>query len=169
MDKQGVYRFLREQGIEYECVEHPAAYNMEEMSHIALPYPEADAKNLFVRDERKRDYCLITVKGEKRVDLKAFRQRHGTRPLRFASPEELRDILGLLPGHVTPLGILNDEERRVRVYLDAAFREPPGLVGVHPNENTATLFLKTEDLLRLLRDHGNPVELTELKTQTAAR
>ena len=162
MDKQGVYRFLQERGIEYECVEHPAAYNMEEMSHIALPYPEADAKNLFVRDERKRDYCLITVKGEKRVDLKAFRQRHGTRPLRFASPEELRDILGLLPGHVTPLGILNDEERRVRVYLDAAFREPPGLVGVHPNENTATLFLKTEDLLRLLRDHGNPVELTEL-------
>ena len=43
MDKQGVYRFLREQGVEYECVEHPAAYNMEEMSHIALPYPEADA------------------------------------------------------------------------------------------------------------------------------
>ena len=162
MGKQGVYRFLREQGIEYECVEHPAAYNMEEMSHIALPYPEADAKNLFVRDEKKRDYYLITVKGERRVDLKAFRRRHGTRPLRFASPEELRDILGLLPGHVTPLGILNDEEHRVRVYLDAAFREPPGLVGVHPNENTATLFLKTEDLLRLLRDHGNPVELTEL-------
>ena len=162
MGKQGVYRFLQEQGIEYECVEHPAAYNMEEMSHIALPHPEADAKNLFVRDEKKRDYYLITVKGERRVDLKAFRRRHGTRPLRFASPEELRDILGLLPGHVTPLGILNDEEHRVRVYLDAAFREPPGLVGVHPNENTATLFLKTEDLLRLLRDHGNPVELTEL-------
>ena len=51
MDKRGVYRFLQERGIEYECVEHPAAYNMEEMSHIALPYPEADAKNLFVRDE----------------------------------------------------------------------------------------------------------------------
>ena len=72
MDKQGVYRFLQERGIEYECVEHPAAYNMEEMSHIALPYPEADAKNLFVRDEKKRDYYLITVKGSKRVDLKAL-------------------------------------------------------------------------------------------------
>ena len=84
MDKQGVYRFLRERGIEYECVEHPAAYNMEEMSHITLPHPEADAKNLFVRDEKKRDYYLITVKGSKRVDLKAFRQRHGTKP--SASP-----------------------------------------------------------------------------------
>ena len=58
MDKQGVYRFLREQGVEYECVEHPAACNMEEMSHIPLPHPEADAKNLFVRDDRKRNYSL---------------------------------------------------------------------------------------------------------------
>ena len=162
MDKRGVYRFLQERGIEYECVEHPAAYNMEEMSHIALPHPEADAKNLFVRDEKKRDYYLITVKGSKRVDLKAFRQRHGTRALRFASAEELADILGLLPGHVTPLGLLNDEERRVKAYLDAAFLDPPGLVGVHPNENTATLFLRTGDLIAILRDHGTEVELTEL-------
>ena len=152
MDKQGVYRFLRERGIGYECVEHPAAYNMEEMSHIALPHPEADAKNLFVRDEKKRDYYLITVKGSKRVDLKAFRQRHGTKALRFAAAEELADILGLL----------NDEERRVKAYLDAAFLDPPGLVGVHPNENTATLFLRTEDLIAILRDHGTEVELTEL-------
>ena len=162
MDKQGVYRFLREQDVEYECVEHPAACNMEEMSHILLPHPEADAKNLFVRGDRKRSYYLITVKGDKRVDLKAFRQRHGTKALRFASAEERADILGLLPGHVTPLGLLNDEERRVKAYLDAAFLDPPGLVGVHPNENTATLFLKTEDLIRILKDHGTDVELTEL-------
>ena len=162
MDKQGVYRFLREQGIEYECVEHPAACNMEEMSHIPLPHPEADAKNLFVRDDRKRNYYLITVKGDKRVDLKAFRRAHGTRSLRFASAEDLASLLGLLPGHVTPLGLLNDRERRVKAYLDAAFLEAPGLVGVHPNENTATLFLKTEDLIRILKDHGTDVELTEL-------
>ena len=162
MDKQGVYRFLRERGIEYECVEHPAAYNMEEMSHIALPHPEADAKNLFVRDEKKRDYYLITVKGSKRVDLKAFRQRHGTKALRFASAEELADILGLLPGHVTPLGLLNDEERRVKAYLDAAFLDPPGLVGVHPNENTATLFLQYSDLLRFLQFCRNPVQIVPI-------
>ena len=162
MDKQGVYRFLQERGIQYECVEHPAAYNMEEMSHIALPYPEVDAKNLFVRDDLRRDDDLITLAGSKRVDLKAFRQRHGTRALRFASAEELAAILGLLPGHVTPLGLLNDEERRVKAYLDAAFLDPPGLVGVHPNENTATLFLRTQDLIAILRDHGTEVELTEL-------
>ena len=163
MDKQGVYRFLRERGIEYECVEHPAAYNMEEMSHIALPHPEADAKNLFVRDEKKRDYYLITVKGSKRVDLKAFRQRHGTKALRFASAEELADILGLLPGHVTPLGLLNDEERRVEVCLDRDFLAEPGKIGVHPNDNTATVWLKTGDLIALISEHGNTVHSMQIE------
>ena len=162
LNKQAIYRLLDEESIWHEITEHPAAYNMADLAAIPLPYPSADAKNLFVRDEKKRDYYLITVKGSKRVDLKAFRQRHGTKALRFASAEELADILGLLPGHVTPLGLLNDEERRVKAYLDAAFLDPPGLVGVHPNENTATLFLRTGDLIAILRDHGTEVELTEL-------
>lgn len=50
----------------------------------------------------------------------------------------------------------------MKAYLDAAFLDPPGLVGVHPNENTATLFLRTGDLISILRDHGTEVELTEL-------
>ena len=162
MNKQETYQYLKDHNIPFEITEHPAVYNMEELESIDLPYPEGDAKNLFVRDDRKRNYYLITVKGDKRVDLKAFRRAHGTRSLRFASAEDLASILGLLPGHVTPLGLLNDRERRVKAYLDAAFLEAPGLVGVHPNENTATLFLKTEDLIRILKDHGTDVELTEL-------
>ena len=78
MDKQGVYRFLREQGVEYECVEHPAACNREEMSQIPLPHPEADAKNLFVRDDRKRNYYLITVKGDKRLPVRDVRLENVT-------------------------------------------------------------------------------------------
>lgn len=81
-----------------------------------IPYPEADAKNLFVRDDKKRNYYLITVKGDKKVDLKEFRKKNNTRPLRFASENDLMDILGLIPGAVTPLGILNDEERKCRCF-----------------------------------------------------
>ena len=161
MDKQGVYRFLQERGIEYECVEHPAAYNMEEMSHIALPYPEADAKNLFVRDDNKRNYYLLTVRGDRRVDLREFRSRYGTKRLSFASEGDMLELLGLHPGSVTPLGLLNDAEHRVIFYLDAFFLEPPALVGVHPNENTATVWMKTDDLLRLLRATGADVRIAE--------
>ena len=105
---------------------------------------------------------LITVKGDKRVDLKEFRKKNNTRPLRFASENDLMDILGLIPGAVTPLGILNDEERKVQVFLDREFLEGRKLIGVHPNENTATVWLKTEDLLDIIKEHGNPVQVLEL-------
>ena len=92
--KQAVYRLLDEAGLPHEKIEHPAVFNMADLNQLHLPHPEADAKNLFVRDDKKRNYYLITVHGEKRVDLKAFRQTHHTRPLSFAAPEELQEKLG---------------------------------------------------------------------------
>ena len=157
MNQQQIYDYLQENSIWHEITEHKAVYNMAELAEVPCPYPEADAKNLFVRDDKKQNYYLITVKGEKRVNLKAFRKAQGTRNLRFASAEDLMERLGLIPGAVTPLGVLNDETRSVKVFLDQDFLQEPGLVGVHPNENTATVWLKAEDLIRIIREHGNEV------------
>ena len=157
MNKQQIYDYLQENSIWHEITEHKAVYNMAELAEVPCPYPEADAKNLFVRDDKKQNYYLITVKGEKRVNLKAFRKAQGTRNLSFASAEDLMARLGLIPGAVTPLGVLNDETRSVKVFLDQDFLQEPGLVGVHPNENTATVWLKAEDLIRIIREHGNEV------------
>lgn len=157
MNKQEIYNYLNSRGIRYEITEHGAVYNMEDLSSVALPYPEADAKNIFVRDDKKRNYFLITVKGDTRVDLKEFRRRHGTRNLSFASADDLSAILGLIPGAVTPLGLLNDKESSVQFFLDRSFLDAPRLIGVHPNDNTATVWIKTDDLIRLIEEHGNPV------------
>ena len=159
MTKQETYDYLRANGVEFEITEHAAVYNMAECAELALPYPEDEAKNLFVRDDKKRSYYLITVRGEKRVDLKEFRRAHGTRSLSFASPEELLSFLKLTPGSVTPLGLLNDEDCRVQFYLDEDFLLPPGRIGVHPNDNTATIWLQTQELLRVIRAHGTSVTL----------
>lgn len=161
MNKQEVYDFLTSRGIEYEVTEHGAVFNMEEMSHVELPYPEADAKNLFVRDDKKRNYYLITVRGDKRVDLKKFREEHGTRQLSFASENDLMNLLGLIPGAVTPLGILNDSEKKVKFFLDEELVKC-GLIGVHPNDNTATVWLKTTDLIDIITEHGNEVEAVRI-------
>ena len=157
MNKQQIYDYLQENSIWHEITEHKAVYNMAELAEVPCPYPEADAKNLFVRDDKKQNYYLITVKGEKRVNLKAFRKAQGTRNLSFASAEDLLERLALIPGAVTPLGVLNDETKSVKVFLDQDFLQEPGLVGVHPNENTATVWLKAEDLIRIIREHGNEV------------
>ena len=161
MNRSDVLALLKSRGIPFELVEHKAVYNMADLAEIALPHPEADAKNLFVRDDKRQSFYLITVKGEKRVDLKAFRHAHGTRPLSFASDEELAALLALTPGSVTPLGLLNDETRRVALFIDEAL-EGDGLIAVHPSDNTATVWLKTADLITLLRERSHFVETTRL-------
>ena len=157
MTKQETLAYLTERGIAYEVMEHPAVFNMEELNTVDLPHPECEAKNLFVREDRKKNYYLICIRGDVRVDLKEFRKKHQLRPLSFASEEDLMRLLKLIPGAVTPLGLLNDAERIVTLYLDAAFGD--GLVAVHPNDNTATVWLKAKDLVKLIEDHGNAVHV----------
>ena len=79
LNKQAIYRLLDEESIWHEITGHPAAYNMADLAAIPLPYPSADAKNLFVRDDNKRNYYLLTVRGDRRVDLREFRSRYGTK------------------------------------------------------------------------------------------
>ena len=65
----------------------------------------------------------------------------------------------LIPGAVTPLGILNDAEHRVQVFMDVEF--VGNKIGVHPNDNTATVWLKTEDLIKIIGNHGNEVHVVK--------
>ena len=162
MNKQEIYEYLKREGIWHEITEHKAVFTMAEALSAELPYPEYDAKNLFVRDDKKRNYYLITVSGSKKLNLKDFHRNNGTRKLSFASEEDLMGILGLVPGAVTPLGLLNDTERKVTLFLDQDFLEEPGIIGVHPNENTATVWLKTSDLVDIIRKHGNPVNIVPM-------
>ncbi len=162
MNKQEIYDYLRQENIWHEITEHEAVYNMAELSNIEVPYPEYDAKNLFVRDDKKRNYYLITVKGDKRVNLKEFRKINNTRPLSFASAEDLMEKMNLIPGAVTPLGLLNDAECKVTLFLDKEFLDDKGLIGVHPNDNTATVWLKVSDLVKLIQQHGNTVNVVRI-------
>ena len=160
MNKDEIYQHLTKQGISYEVTEHKAVYNMAEVNSVKLPYPEWNAKNLFVRDDKKKNYYVITVKGDKRVDLKSLRKQYCLRALSFASADELFAVMKLLPGSVTPLGIWNDEEHQVHLYLDSEFKGEK--IGIHPNDNTATIWMKTDDLIKIIQKHGNEVNFTDI-------
>ena len=148
MNKQEIFDYLDEKNIWHEITEHEAVFSMEEAISVELPYPQCDAKNLFIRDDKKRNYYMITVCGPKRVDLKEFRQEHGTRRLSFASAEDLWELIHIKPGSVSPLGLLNNQQCNV--------------IGIHPNDNTATVWLKADDLKNLVENHGNEVEIVDL-------
>lgn len=157
MNKQDIYNFLNEKGVWYEITEHDAVWDMEDLANVDLPYPGRDAKNLFVRDDKKRTYYLISVIGDKRVDLNEFRSKYETRRLSFASENDLGDILKLYAGAVSPFGLLNDEELKVQFYIDNEFKGDNHIIGIHPNDNTATVWIKVEDLISIIKEHGNEV------------
>ena len=162
MNKQEILDYLKEKNVLHEVTEHKAVYNMEEVSQIDIPYPEAEAKNLFVRDDKKINYYLITVKGNKKVNLKKFRKENNTRALSFASEDELKSIMDVIPGAVTPFGLLNDKELKVKFFIDKEFAKMGHLIAVHPNDNTATVYLKAEDLIDIIKEHGNQVDVITL-------
>lgn len=160
MDKNAILKMLQEQGVPFEAYEHRPITSVAESKDLGLPHKEAGTKNFFLRDKKKRNYFIITTKEDKPVDLKAVREILGTTALSFASEEDLDRMLGVVHGAVGPFGALNDAEHIVKVYIDAEFQE--GLMDAHPNDNAATLFLKAEDVLRVLREHGSTAEYIDL-------
>ena len=155
-NKEQIVELLTQTGIQYTLVEHSAVYTIEEMLALHLPHFETVAKNLFVRDAKKRNYYLLVAPHDKQVKLTDFACRAGTTRLSFASQEDLQEILGLYSGAVSPFGILNDREHKVHIYMDSSFSG--STIGVHPNDNTATLYLQADDLMQLLRAQDNQVE-----------
>ena len=110
---------------------------------------------------KKRNYYLLTVRDALPIDLKQFQERIGSRRLSSASEADLMCFLALKKGAVTPFGVLNDTQCAVQVYIDAYFENKQ--ISVHPNENNATVYLAANDLVELLREHGNRVEYIVLE------
>lgn len=166
MDKTQVYDYLKEKGIPFEAIEHKAVSTIEQAEALDLPHPEAGAKNLFLRDSKRQDYYLLTVRDALTVRIKDFGKNVGAKHLSFASEEALFQIMGLAKGAVTPLGVMNDGARIVKVYFDAFFEGKT--ISVHPNENTATVFLQCDDLVKLIQEHGNPVSYFSFEDRNTA-
>jgi Ala-tRNA(Pro) deacylase len=159
--QEAVYRKLEEMGVPYEVRHHEAVFTIEEMEALGLPFQEDVVKNLFLRDDKGKEYYLVVLTKDKKSDLKALRHAIGSRPLSFASEERLEMVMGLGKGEVTPLGILNDREGRVVVVFDCDLCEKEK-VAVHPNDNRATAWLRFRDLVRIVEENGNRVLYAEV-------
>ncbi len=138
-DQHTLLQYLDTHGIAYTRSEHPPVYTCEEAAQFRPPAPGLDTKNLFLRDENHR-FLLVMTACEKRLNLKALGAALGVKKLHFASEEQLMDHLGLTPGAVTVLALVNDPESRVDLVVDAQYY-PAETYLCHPLVNTATLAL----------------------------
>ena len=159
--KENVYKKLDELNVKYRKVDHKAVFTMEEMAELNLENEDEIVKNIFIRDDKKINYYLVLIAGNKRVNLKELRNNLGLRPLTFASEDDLERYLGLHKGSVTVLGVLNDTNHIVKVLIDEDIKKFQE-IGVHPNENTASIWLKLEDVEKILNYTENDYEFIKI-------
>jgi len=152
--------FLDAQNIPYQRVEHPPVYTCEEAERLRPKLPGVSTKNLFLRDRQGAVYLVVTA-CEKKLDLKKLGQQMGAAKLHFGSEDKLWEVLGLTRGSVTVMGLINDTEHRVQLWVDAEIWQEDNFL-CHPLVNTATLLLSKSSLERFFEISGHSINLVEM-------
>jgi len=162
INSDGLFVRFRELGIAFKNHEHPPLHTVAESKALRGKLPGSHIKNLFLRDKKRR-YFLVTVFEDRDVDLKWLRQQVGAQgTLSFGSTEALNDLLGVEPGAVTPLGVVNDPEGKVEAYLDKSLMEA-NLINAHPLRNDMTIALSIDDLFRFMTEMGHAPHLIDFE------
>lgn len=144
---------LAELGIASETVEHEAVFTVAESDRLERELPGGHTKNLFLKDAKGRLF-LVVAEAHTEVDLKSLHKRVGAARFSFGKPDLLMEVLGVSPGSVTALSVINDDQKRVSVVVD---RRLMGYerINCHPLVNTATTSLARDDLFRFMRACGH--------------
>jgi Ala-tRNA(Pro) deacylase len=158
---QETLKILDELGIEYQNFTHPAVYTCEESQRLCPPMPGKKNKNLFLRDRKGKHYYLISLEQGKRADLKQLSAMLGVSGLSFASERRLMNVLGVEPGSVGILSLLNDTDVLTDVWIDQELLDEEWLQS-HPIVNTETSCFKTEQLENLLKHSGHTLKQLRL-------
>ena len=141
-----VYDLLDKLDIPYRHVAHDAAETMEACAEIDTRLGTKMCKNLFLCNRQQTDFYLLMMPGDKPFKTKELSGQLGVARLSFASGEKMEEYLGILPGSVSVMGLMNDKEHAVRLLIDADLLEADE-IGVHPCFNTASLAIATADIL----------------------
>ena len=156
-----IYQVLEGLHVQYEKHEHPAVYTVEEAAKYDREIDAGKSKNLFLRNNKGDTHYLVILQSTKRLDLQRLGQLLNESKLSFASEERLMKYLGLTPGSVGPFGLINNTDKSVKVIIDSDLLTYQKL-SYHPNVNTATLVIATEDLKKFLEWTGNSVRYVQL-------
>jgi Ala-tRNA(Pro) deacylase len=155
MTEAALYRLLQTIGIPYERVEHPPVFTYEEAEAQVPALAGVHTKNLFLRDGKGRRHFLVVVGSQARVDLRGLASELGVAKLGMASPERLQRYLGVTPGAVTLLGVVNAEPGEIEIIIDTPVWHADQPLHCHPLVNTATLSVPVAGLQQLLDTLGH--------------
>jgi Ala-tRNA(Pro) deacylase len=161
MDMPALLQYLKHHSIQYEYHEHVAVFTSEQARRLIPPLAGASAKNLFLRDRKGRRHFLLSLPDSKVLDLKSLAKSQGLSGLSLASPERLQKYLGITPGAVSLMALVNDLENRVEVLVDKDLWIADFLQ-CHPLVNTATLVISLQDIKKFITTTGHCVNLVNI-------
>lgn len=158
-----LFELLDAAGVAHRTIEHAPVFTVAESDLIRHSMPGLHCKNLFLRPAKgEGPYCLATLKEDRAVSVNALARAAGWPRVSMASADELRAALGVEPGSVTPLGLVNAPPGSVSFALDAAIAEGEAPLWSHPLRNSASTAIKPADLRRFLEGLGHQVRVLAL-------
>jgi len=160
MNEKEFLEFMDAHGFAYERVEHPAVFTCAESELHRPAMPAVSTKNLFLCDKKARRFFLAVTACEKTVKLDSLAKQLGVPNVRFASEQNLEQMLGVTRGAVTMMGLANDVEQVVELWIDAEIWQGEYFLS-HPLVNTATLILSKAELKRFFELTGHALNLFE--------
>jgi Ala-tRNA(Pro) deacylase len=159
-----LFAFLETSGIAYDRHDHPPVFTVDDVNRLTPDLPGAKTKNLFFRDQKGTRHFLVVVPADKRVDLKKLPQALGVKRVSFGSPDRLKKYLGIEPGAVSLLAIINDAKKAVELLVDKALWEADAFQ-FHPLVNTSTLVITKAGIVSFAEAAGHAITVMDVPAQ----
>ena len=160
-----LFKFLDDLEIDHETVEHEAYFTVEDGAEFKDSMPGAHTKNLFLKD-KSGAYVLISAHADTEIRLNQLHKTLGMKRLSFGSAEDMRTLLGVVPGSVTAFALMNDTGGQVAFVLDRALLGFE-VVNFHPLVNTATTQIATDALERFVQATGHQMKVIDFQELAA--
>ncbi len=161
MNETKLYPILESLDIAFERYEHPAAPDIETARKYWKDIRAAHCKNVFFRNHKGNRHYLVVIEHMRDISIHDLEKRLKQGKLTFSSPQRLEKYLGVLPGSVTPFGLVNDTGNHVHVFFDKNLMTAD-TISFHPLVNTASIVLKFTDFIRFMEWTGNGYEFIQL-------
>lgn len=159
--QQQVYDYLDKLGIAFDYYEHPEAPTIEIASQFYRGEGTVLCKNLFFRNHKGDKHYLVIMDARHSMNIHDIEHRLHQGKLSFASPQRMMKYLGVMPGSVSLFTLVNDVEHAVILFVDKKLLDAEK-VSFHPNDNTASLVISRDDMLRFIESVGNKYEFLDL-------
>lgn len=159
--QQQVYDYLQQLGIAFDYYEHPEAPTIEIASQFYRGEGTVLCKNLFFRNHKGDKHYLVIMDARHNMNIHDIEHRLHQGKLSFASAERMMRYLGVKPGSVSLFTLVNDVNHEVILFVDDKLLQAEK-VSFHPNDNTASLVISRDDMVKFIKQIGNKYEYLDL-------